>query len=59
MRDEGDHLIESIDEVLLIAEESGVHTHISHFKAGGKNNWGKSKQALEKLEKSKANGIQV
>ncbi|MBD3207424.1 amidohydrolase family protein, partial [Candidatus Bathyarchaeota archaeon] len=59
MRDEGDHLLESIDEVLLIAEESGVHTHISHFKAGGKNNWGKSKQALEKLEKSKANGIQV
>lgn len=59
MRDEGDQLLESIEEVLTIAKKSGVHTHISHFKAGGEKNWGKSKQALEKLEKSKANGIQV
>ncbi len=35
MRDEGDKLLESIDEVLTIASGSGVHAHISHFKAGG------------------------
>ena len=59
MRDEGDRLLESIDEVIQIAEKSGVHAHISHFKAGGKRNWGKSKQALQKLEEAKAKGIQI
>jgi N-acyl-D-amino-acid deacylase len=59
MRDEGERLLESIDEVIKIAEESDVHAHISHFKAGGKRNWGKSTQALQKLEEAKDMGIQI
>ena len=59
MRDEGDQLLKSIDEVMLIAKKSGVHAHISHFKAGGERNWGKSKEALEKLEEFKAEGFRV
>ncbi|MEE8323873.1 MAG: amidohydrolase family protein [Candidatus Bathyarchaeia archaeon] len=59
MRDEGDKLLESIDEVLTIARASGVHAHISHFKAGGKMNWGKSKDALRKLDNAHSNGVHV
>jgi len=59
MRNEGDQLLESMDEVLTIARESGAHVHISHFKAGGKINWGKSKDALLKLETARDNGLQV
>lgn len=59
MRNEGDLLLESIDEVLTIARESGVHVHISHFKAGGKSNWGKSKDALRKLDNAHSNGLHV
>jgi N-acyl-D-amino-acid deacylase len=59
MRNEGDKLLESMDEVLTIARESGVHVHISHFKAGGKSNWGKSRDALRKLDNAHSNGLHV
>jgi N-acyl-D-amino-acid deacylase len=59
MRDEGDRLLESIEEVLFIGMESGVHVHISHFKASGKANWGKSKDAIAMLEDAHRSGVRV
>jgi N-acyl-D-amino-acid deacylase len=59
MRNEGDRLLESIDEVAAIGRGSGVSVQISHFKAGGQRNWGKSVDALEKLEKARAGGQDV
>ncbi len=59
MRDEGDRLLESIEEVLQVGRLSGVHVHISHFKAGGKANWGKSKDAIALLDSAHRSGIQV
>ncbi len=35
MRNEGDRLLEAVDEALKIGLESGVHLHISHHKAAG------------------------
>lgn len=59
MRNEGDRLLESIEEILTIAKGSSVHCHISHFKAGGAKNWGKSREALERLMKAQAQGLKV
>jgi N-acyl-D-amino-acid deacylase len=59
IRNEGEKLLESVDEVLEIGRTSGIHTHISHFKAQGETNWGKSKDSLKKLEKARSNGISV
>ena len=59
MRDEGDQLLESIEEILNIGEKSGVHCHISHFKASGEKNWGKSKEALELLEDGVTRGLMI
>jgi N-acyl-D-amino-acid deacylase len=59
MRDEGDHLIESMDEVIRVGRESGAPVHISHFKASGEANWGKSAASLEKLHESRREGVQV
>jgi N-acyl-D-amino-acid deacylase len=58
MRNEGDMLLESIDEMIEAGAASSVHVHISHFKAGGESNWGKSVNSLKKLEKARARGIQ-
>lgn len=58
-RDEGNQLLESIEEVLHIGKESGVHVHISHFKASGEANWGKSKDAIVLLEEAHKNGVKV
>jgi N-acyl-D-amino-acid deacylase len=59
MRNEGDRLLESMDEVVEVGYRSGVHVHISHFKAGGEANWGKSKHSLRKLEEARDEGVQV
>ena len=59
MRNEGDQLLESIDEVVRIGRESGVHVHISHFKAMGAGNVGLSRLSLAKLEQARTSGVQV
>jgi N-acyl-D-amino-acid deacylase len=59
MRNEGDYLLESIAEVMQISNLSGVRLHISHFKASGEANWGKSREALTLLDKFREKGIDV
>ncbi|MFH2110772.1 MAG: D-aminoacylase [Candidatus Bathyarchaeota archaeon] len=59
MRDEGDRLVESMDEVVQIGCEAGVPVHISHFKASGEANWGKSADALRRLYEARREGVQV
>jgi N-acyl-D-aspartate/D-glutamate deacylase len=59
MRDERAGLLESIREVLKIAEESGVRMHISHLKAMGEKNWPLLGKALAILEESQKNGLDI
>ena len=59
MRNEGDKLLEAVDEALLIGKESGAHLHISHHKAAGKANWGKVTKSLSKIEQALIAGQQV
>ena len=40
MRNEGNKLLDSIDEVVSVGRDSRVSVHISHFKANGRANWG-------------------
>lgn len=59
MRNEGDLLLEAIDEALEIGEKAGAPVHIFHLKAAGKQNWPKMAQAIEKIKKARSNGRQV
>ncbi|WP_051286823.1 N-acyl-D-amino-acid deacylase family protein [Paenibacillus taiwanensis] len=59
IRGEGRHLLPSIDEVIWIAEQSGVSLHVSHLKAAGRSNWGKVLEALERIESARARGMDV
>lgn len=59
MRNEGDRLLESIEEVETIGIEAGVPVHISHFKASGERNWGKVVEALNALEEARAKGVDM
>jgi N-acyl-D-amino-acid deacylase len=58
MRNEGDRLLESIDEVAGIGRDSRVHVHVSHFKVSGERNWGKVGDALAKIEAYRSEGIE-
>lgn len=59
MRSEGDALLESIEESINVAKETGVSLQISHLKARGKNNFHKIDQALRLIEEARADGIDV
>lgn len=59
MRSETDQVQEAIDEALHIGETTGVPVHISHLKAAGKRNWGRSSPLLEKLDRARHRGIDV
>jgi N-acyl-D-amino-acid deacylase len=52
MRSEGDNLLESIEEAVKVAEQSGIHVHISHLKTSGEENWGKLDGVLERIDEA-------
>lgn len=59
MRDEGDKLIESLDESIEAARKTSVSVEISHFKIAYPRNWHKIDAALAKIEEAKNNGISI
>lgn len=59
MRNEGDHLLEAVDEALTIARGAGVPLHISHHKAAGKANWGRVPASLAVADRANASGTAV
>jgi N-acyl-D-amino-acid deacylase len=59
IRNGGDYLLESIDEVISMAREAEIPVHISHFKAAGKRNWFKMEPALEALDRASSQGLDI
>ena len=59
MRNEGDRLLEAVEESLRIGRESDLHVHISHHKSAGRANWGKVKDSLERVDRAIESGQRV
>ena len=60
MREEGDGVLEALEEMLAVAEELGFPVQISHLKAMGKRNWdSKVPRALEMLRRARERGLRV
>ncbi len=59
MRGEADTLIESTQEAIAVAAESGVPLEISHHKAAGRSNWGKCRQTLQMIEEARDKGMDI
>lgn len=59
MRNEGDQLIEAIDEALRIGKAASTPVHIFHLKAAGQANWGKMDLAIARIKEARANGQEV
>ncbi|MEC9239822.1 MAG: D-aminoacylase [Pseudomonadota bacterium] len=59
MRNEGEGLLEAIEETLTIGREADVHAHISHHKAAGRPNWGKVGASLARVETAIRSGQRV
>lgn len=59
MRDEGDRVVEAIEEALHIGRSAAIPVQISHFKVSGQQNWGRGKETLAMVEKARLEGLDV
>jgi len=62
IRDEADYsigVVAAVDEVIAVAEGAGVTGVVSHMKALGPANWGKSRVLVQHIEDARARGVQV
>jgi N-acyl-D-aspartate/D-glutamate deacylase len=59
MRNEGDRLLEAIDEALRIGQAARTPVHIYHLKTAGQDNWPKMDLALARVRAARAAGQDV
>jgi N-acyl-D-amino-acid deacylase len=59
MRDEGNAEMAALDETFRIGREAQIPIEIFHLKTSGKRNWGAMPQVVERIEKARAQGIDV
>ena len=57
MRNESDGLIDSVAETIRIGEEGGLPTQLTHHKAVGPPNWGKTAETLKMVDAARARGV--
>ena len=56
---EGEQIHEELDKAIRIAEETGIPVHIYHIKVRGKNNFGKVKDVIKKIDAARARGLDI
>ncbi len=59
LRSETGGLLDAVAEALLIGESAGVRVQLSHHKAAGRSNWGKTRDSLALIAAARARGIDV
>jgi N-acyl-D-amino-acid deacylase len=59
MRSEGNRLLESIDELMRIANEANIRAEIYHLKMSGKENWNKYDDVVKKIDSARAAGLHI
>ncbi len=59
MRNEGDTVLEAIDEALRIGREANLPVEIWHIKVAGKDNWGRMPEVVAKINEARAAGADV
>jgi N-acyl-D-amino-acid deacylase len=56
---EGAQIDEELDKALKLAEETGIAVHVYHIKMRGKNNFGRVKEIIKKIDAARARGLDV
>jgi N-acyl-D-aspartate/D-glutamate deacylase len=59
IRGESFNLFNALDEAIGIGRDAQLPVVIFHLKVGAKANWGRMKDAIEKIEKANAEGVRV
>ena len=59
MRSEGNRLLQSIDELMRIANETDIRAEIYHLKMSGKENWSKYDEVVRKIDSARTAGLSI
>jgi len=59
IRNEGDRLLEALDELIDVARITGIAAEIYHLKVSGRSNWDKLDEAVLKIEAARAEGLRI
>lgn len=59
IRDEGNRLLESLDELIQISKDADVSAEVYHLKASAKPNWYKLDLALAKIDSARSAGLPI
>jgi N-acyl-D-amino-acid deacylase len=59
MRNEGNHVLDALDELIEISKQSGAPAEIYHMKVAGKQNWDKLTPMIAKIEAARAAGNRI
>ena len=59
MRSEGNRLLQSIDELMRIANEANIRAEIYHLKMAGKENWSKYDEVVRKIDSARTAGLSI
>jgi N-acyl-D-amino-acid deacylase len=59
VRNEGDGLIEAVEELVRISREAGIAAEIYHLKAGGQANWDKIDRVIPMIESARRSGLRI
>ena len=57
MRDEANHVLDSVRETIEIGEKGGLPTQVTHHKIIGRKNWGRSADTLRLIDEARARGV--
>jgi len=59
MRNEGNHVLDAVDELIEISKQSGAPAGIYHMKVAGKPNWDKLTPMIAKIDAARAAGHRI
>jgi len=59
LRNEGDTLVESVEEAIAVAEGAGIPLQLSHHKSERPRNWGKVVQTLSLVDAAMKRGVDI
>jgi len=59
IRNEGNNLLNALDEFLTIAKEANIRAEIYHFKQAGQSNWNKLDEEIKRIESARSSGLQI
>jgi dihydroorotase/N-acyl-D-amino-acid deacylase len=59
IRGEAETEMEALDEAIAIGREARIPVEIWHLKASGRANWGKMKEVVARIERARAQGVDI